>query len=289
MPLTGQDFDRIIDLKSDNAYSGYFDNAKKNRIIAEATNKAIDLKIATNDRIQTESDLFGIYKSNIIYTPITNTISLILGGAGIADYFRMMNLKAQFIVPLTGNYISEALNSTPIRITLNKKSNLRSKENVIVSGVTVNTNANGTRYVKMVNPSKYSLYSDVNLLNPIASNGLYTGTVGTISRVVYNSAKDMHSNRKFSKLNEPTVHNPKFEIANGLVKVYPLTWVCSEVTVDYISTPTYVDVDEGTIDLLQTYSSRFIYFLADEVVKLFGEQSRDDGEIINANMEISQP
>lgn len=289
MPLYGTDFDKIIDLKSDNSYSPYFDTAKKNRLIREATNKAIDLKVASNDRIQVQDDLFGIFKSNVTYTPTTNTVDLIAGGTGISDYYHMMNLKAKFVVPLAPNYITQALNTSPLRIQLNKDSNLRTGEQVVVSGVTTNTNANGTRYLKMMNHKKYQLYSDVNLITPIIGNGIYNGTSGSISRVVYNYAKDYHSNRKFSTLNEPDVYNPYYEIASTVVKVYPLSWVCSEVTVDYVSVPVYIDVTDASIDLLETYSTRFIDYLADKVCELMGESSRDDGLIMNTSQELQQP
>lgn len=289
MPLTGQDFDRIIDLKSDNAYSGYFDNAKKNRIIREATNKAIDFKIASNDRIQVESDLFGIYKSEAVFTPTSNTLSLILAGSGITDYFRMMNVWAKFVVPFSGIYITNAAANSPLLITLSNDVNLATGEQVVISGVTTNTNTNGTRYVKKISPKKYQLYSDVNLLTPIVGNGVYAGTTGSISRVIYNHCKDYHSNRKGSMLNKPDLRNPRFELADTVMKIYPLTFACSEVKVDYVSTPVYIDVNDGTIDLYETYATRFIDLLADFVCREMGMSDRDTELANNSQIEISQP
>ena len=48
----------------------------------------------------------------------------------------------------------------------------------------------------------------------------------------------METNRKFSVLNEATTTDPFYEIGSGVIRVYPLTPPCSEVTVDYLSTPT---------------------------------------------------
>jgi hypothetical protein len=289
MPLYGTDFDKIIDLKSDNAYSPYFDNTKKNRIIREATNKAISAKIAENDRTAISDDLFGIYKPNTVVTPSSNTVSLILGGSGIADYFQIMNLQVKFVIPLTGNFISQALNTTPLRIELNKASNLRTKEQVLIAGVTTNTNANGTRYVKMITPRRYQLYSDENLLTAISGNGLYNGSSGSISQVIYNYAKPLHSNRKFSVLNEPDVHNPFYEIGNGVLTAYPLSWPSTEFTVDYVSTPTYIDVTDSTTDLLTTYSSRFIDYLADMTCLEMAFSSRDTELANESTAQINQP
>lgn len=289
MPILGVDFDAIIDLKSDNAYSGYFDTAKKNRIIREAIDKSINAKVFTNDNILPQDDLFGIYKTNVTYTPVSNAVSLIPGGSGIDDYFHMMNVQCMFVVPLQGNFIITAPTGTPILITLYKVSNLRSGERVVISGITGNTNANGTRYVKRLTDTRFQLYNDSKLTSPVASNGTYSGTSGTISRVINNYAKNLHSGRKFSRLNAPTYHNPFYEIALASVKIYPLDWTCSQITADYVSIPTYIDVSDSTIDLLATYSERYLYYIADKTVLLMGESSREDGEIINATNELSQP
>ncbi|MBF9672515.1 hypothetical protein IAI19_11755, partial [Streptococcus pseudopneumoniae] len=75
------------------------------------------------DNIITEDNLFGIYKSNAVFTPTTNALSLVAGGTGISDYFHMMNLQAKFVIPVSvavgsSVYITEASNSTPLRIKL---------------------------------------------------------------------------------------------------------------------------------------------------------------------------
>lgn len=288
MPLLGTEFNAIIDLKSDNAYSPYFDTAKKNRILREAINKAISTKIATNDRQQIQNDLFGIYKSNQVFTPTSNTLDLILGGSGITDYFCIMNAKCKFLVPITDNYIASAPSgNTPILISLYGQSNIRTGQQILISGITGNTNANGTRYVKMVSPSRYRLYSDVNLLTAVVSNGSYSGTSGVINQIFYNYATDMHSVEKSSRLNEATEVDPQWEVADAVLKIYPMTRQCSEVTVDYISLPVYIDVADSTIDYLETYSTTFIDYISDQWCILAGESARDEGLILNNQTEIA--
>ncbi len=289
---TGADFDKIIDLKFDQPFSPYFSSQQKNRIIKEAVMKAIRAKAAENDRIQTQSDLFGIYKSEVVFTSpalASNEVDLIASGSGITDYYLMMNLKAKFVEPLSPTYISEAANTSPLRIKTSKKTNLRTKEQVVISGVTTNTNANGTRYLKAISRDKYQLYSDINLITPISGNGAYTGTVGSISRVVYNYARNYHSIQKFSTLNTPTIHDPYYEIASTVVKVFPLTFPCSEITVDYVTTPVFPDVLDTTIDLEETYSLSFIYYLASAACELFGMSDRDDQLVQNSVIEQSRP
>lgn len=284
MPLFGTEFNNILDLKTDQAYTAYFSTAKKNRIIQEAINKAVEIKVATNDRIQVQDDLFGIFKTNSIFTPTSNTLDLIVGGAAMIDYHHVMNVKAKYVVAFTGVTITSAAASTPLRITLSGEVNLRDGEAVLISGV--NAQANGTRYVKRYKNDLFGLYSDARLTTPIVGVTAFAGS-GSISRIIYNDAYDMKSNRKFSELNEPTVNDPYFEIANTVMKIYPLDQVCSEITMDYISVPVYIDVTNNTTDLLGIYSLRFIYFIADEAARLMGMSMRDDMLIMQSQSEIT--
>lgn len=283
MPLYGTDFNNIVDLKVDQAYTGYFTTAKKNRLIREATNKAIEYKVATNDRIQVQDDLFGIFKTNATFTPTSNTLDLIPGGAAMTDYHHVMNVKAKYIMPL-GVSIVSASATTPLRITLASDVNLRNGEAVQIASV--NAQANGTRYVKRLRNDLFELYSDKYLITPIVGVTAFTGT-GLINRIIYNDAYDMKSNRKFSTLNAPSVYDPYYEIANTVMKIYPIDLTCTQITMDYVSIPTYIDVTDSITDLLGIYSERFIYFIADETARIMGMSMRDDSLMMQSQSEIT--
>lgn len=283
MPIYGTDFNNILDLKTDQAYTGYFTTAKKNRFIREATNKGVELKVATNDRIQVQDDLFGIFKTNAVFTPTTNTLDLIPGGVAMTDYHHVMNVKAQYIMPL-GVSIVSATATTPLRITLAGDVNLRNGEAVQIGGV--NAQANGFKYVKRLRNDLFELYSDKYLLNPVVGITSFTGT-GSINRVIYNDAYDMKSNRKFSNLNAPSIYDPYYEIANTVMKIYPIDLVCTQITMDYVSIPVYIDVANSTTDLLTIYSERFIYFIADESARLMAMSMRDDNLMMQSQSEIT--
>ncbi len=276
MPIFGTDFNNILDLKTDQAYTGYFTTAKKNRFVREATNKGVELKVATNDRIQVQDDLFGIFKTNATFTPTSNTLDLIPGGAGMTDYHHVMNVKAQYIMPLGVN-ITSATATTPIRITLAGEVNLRNGEAVQIASV--NAQANGTRYVKRLRNDLFELYSDKYLITPIVGVTAFSGT-GLINRIIYNDAYDMKSNRKFSNLNAPSVYDPYYEIANTVMKIYPIDLTCTQITMDYVSIPVYIDVTNASTDLLTIYSERFIYFIADETARLMAMSMRDDNSCV---------
>lgn len=288
MAFTGADFDALLDIKTDTAYTGYFSSAKKNLIIQEAITKAVEFKVATNDRIQVQDDLFGIFKSNTVFTPINNEVDIrvsALNTTGIDDYHHIMNMSAKFIILFQSVDIVAASATTPLRLTISRDVNLRSGESVLIAGV--NAQANGTRYVKRLRNDLFELYSDQYLTTPIVGTSTTVGATPTISRIIYNDAYNMKSNRKFSELNAPSVYKPFYEVADTVLKIYP-NRVCSEIKIDYISVPAYIDVTDSTDDLLEVYSFRFIQFIADETARLMALSMRDDalnaqeqGEILN--------
>lgn len=291
MAYTGIQFDRDLSVKIDRAYARYWDSTKRNVLIKEAIEKIINLNIVKNSTVLIQDELFGIYKTNQSFSPSSNTISLV---TGISDYYHIMNLRCGFAVPVgvsvgSSVYIVEATQSTPVRIRLSVNSNLRTGSRVLIAGVTINTNANGVRYLKRVSGKWYELYSDENFAIPIIGNGTYTGTTGRITASVLNNAKNLKTNRKFSILNKADTNNPFYEIASGNLVIYPLAVPCTLVELDYISTPSYIDVSDGSTDLLLTYSQRFIYRVMDETAKLMGMASHDDAMIQMSVNEINQP
>lgn len=287
MPFYGTDLNAMIDIKSDRAYSAYFSPAKKNIIVREAIIKAIDKKVATNDRLMVQDDLFGIFKTNIPFAVAGNQLAVTQGGAGISDYYHLMNLVATFQVTHNA-YVIGATATTPCRITINRPTVLRTGDSIVISGVTGATNANGTRYLKQLSGTVYELYSNVALSAPVVGNGTFSGVSAAIIQNVSNYCKNMSAPEKFSSLNEATIHVPYFEIGSTYIKVYPQTVNCSSVIADYISVPPQVDITDGVTDLLAVFSERFIEFIADESCRLMGMYSRDAELQINEQSEITQ-
>lgn len=288
MPFTGADFNQALDIKTDQAYTGYYDLIKKNVIIAEALLKAVEIKVATNDRQQVQDDFFGINKSNQLFTPATNTVSLIPGGSGITDYHHIMGMRAKFIKLISGVTITALSNTNPIRMTTSRNVNLRSGSAIEIAGVATNTNANGTRYVKRMKNNLFELYSNEELTLPVSGNGIYSGSGGIISNIYYNTAFNYKSERKFSTVDVPTVIDPFYEVADTVLKIYPLTSSCSQISIDYISTPIIIDVTDGTTDLLQVYSKRILYFIMDNTARILGGDMFDAGLAMREEAEMIQ-
>lgn len=287
MPFYGTDLNAMIDIKSDRAYSNYFDPAKKNIIIREAVIKAIDKKVATNDRIQVQDDLFGIFKRNVVFTPTANAVTLNQGGTGISDYFHAINVQANFQTTLNA-YVTKATQATPCVITLSKETAIRTGDAISISGVTGATNANGFRYVKQLSPTVYELYSNAALTVPIVGNGSFSGVSASVIFNQKTFCKNFHPAEKFSQLNRATIESPYYEIASGTLLIYPITYTCSSIEIDYISIPPQILVTDNTTDLLTVYSERFLEFIADETCRLMGMYSRDIELQSNEQSEIIQ-
>ena len=87
MPYYGTDFDADLDVVIDRAGQRYYDTTERNVIVRLATLMAIKDRIAKNDNIITQSQLFAIYKTNQTFTPTTNALTITEGTGVIADYF----------------------------------------------------------------------------------------------------------------------------------------------------------------------------------------------------------
>lgn len=290
MPYYGTDFNNDLDVVIDRAGQRYYDTTERNTLIRLATLMAIKDRIVKNDNILIQSQLFAIYKTNQTFTPTTNALTITEGTGVIADYFEAMNIRCKFNVPYADNYIIGATNATPIVVEFFKPINAQTYSQLLFAGAAGNTNVNGQRYVRKLTPTRFALYSDPLLTSPIAGNGVLTSNP-TASMIRYNKnyAKNLKTNRKFSTLNAPSVTDPFYEIGSGVIRIYPLEHPCSEVMMDYVSIPAFIDVADSVTDLLPTYSRDFLSFLIQMAKKVVAENSYDSLLLQNAVFEINQP
>ena len=223
----------------------------------------------------------GTYTSN---TGITYLI-----GGQLVDYFHILNIQAYYLetLPSTAlgqNYITNASNTSPIRITCSDFNNLRSGEQISISGITGNTNANGTFYITKVNDLQVDLYSDFFRQTPVVGNGVYGGTP-IVSRVYNNVCTRLLPDEKISPLIKPSPRSPKYEMADSMIKVYPQTnYICSKITIDYKRRPLnvygtglFVDGNDNVLDLSLYYNEKFLNNVNDLVLIMAAGESRDGG------------
>lgn len=277
MATTGLELSKIFDQKIGQAYTGYLDAIKKTRLFKEALFTAVENKAKMPEDQKVNDELFSILKTSAVFTTIANKIyvSGVLSPL-IPDYMHLRALKVKFTKAIDGISISGATNTNPIVVTTATRNNIRSKNLITITGVTGNTSANGTFYIKVLTPSTFSLYADINLLVPVAGNGAYLSG-GAIAVVIYKYAKPFLSDRKIGTFGQPTVYDPKFEIADGQIKIYPETEAVQEITIDYVSKPyTLINPVDNTEDLEITYPIKFLYYVLDIAKGMFAEQVRDN-------------
>ncbi len=218
----------------------------------------------------------------------TGQIGNITHAKMIADYWHYFSAKPTFIQPTIFTILS-SLDSTPLRITLNRRSSFRTGNKVIIAGVTGNTNANGTRYLRQLTETDYFLYSDAAMATPIAGNGAQTNTTGTISYIIETVQIFKRSDEKGSVLGVPTAYNPYFQESKMALKILPSDITCTQISLDYLRyPPRFVDVADNIYDFDYGYSKNFQNALIFEAEQVFGMAMRDIGLVNIAQTQIIQ-
>lgn len=289
--MVGTEFDKIFLNKVDEDYSGYTNPEKKRRLFKEALINVLEEKYRQLDEQKEYDELSPIIETEKPFTPSNNYI-FTKGTTNpvIDDYEHLLAVKSRYYIN-TNLTITGASRETPIIITVKEQNNLRSKEQLIIAGVTGNTNANGTYYIKKLISKKFALYSDKDFITPIASNAQYIplapDTVpARISRIYYNYCKPYKSDRKIGIYGQPTVTDPKFEISKNKIKFYPATEVTTEITLDYITKAVvFIDPEDNVIDLEETYNYKFLIHVNNGAVKLAAEMLRDAELLQTSTME----
>lgn len=210
------------------------------------------------------------------------------------DYWRFLAMKVQFntslslpaIVrkwsPITPAIASITGNSVPVIVTMNYYTNLRNEDNISITGVSGNTNANGSFYIKKLNDIQFALYVDKYFQAPVIGNGAYGGG-GSLSRILYRYCTPYLSDEKINSLNKPSPENPRYELANTLIKIYPQDIPAQQVTIDYIRRPTQIyasgyiiDCTDSVINLENFYPKDFLTLITNVAANTFLAELRDD-------------
>lgn len=226
----------------------------------------------------------------VVTTPDTNTITFVLTGVltgtyvnnsgnlsafkSIPDYWQMISVRARYDV-LYNTTITRATGGTPIIITIDKRTDIRSFQLNNVAGVQGEPDANGDRYFKYLNDFQFALYTDPLMLTPTVGTGNYQGG-GNIYRIYNNVCKPWLPRTKISPLANPTVQEPRYENAQKFLKFYPDDRTCQGITLDYYKRPdVVVDVSDDVLDLTDYYSEKLLHHLADVAAIIFSQPARD--------------
>lgn len=197
----------------------------------------------------------------------------------ISDYYHYLDFGRARFTQLTSYKVIGSTFATPIKITLDKRTYLRTGDQVFITGIGGNTNANGTFYLRQANETQYFLYTDATLSTPAVGNGTQTGT-GVLSQIITSTLKFKRSQEKGWVFGEPSVQNPYFQQSKLLIKILPTNQVCDQLTLDYIiKPPAFANTLNNTIDLSDHYPDFFQYRWISETGKLINLSMRDSAGV----------
>lgn len=215
---------------------------------------------------------FHITVASAVGTNTPNTGSF-YGAKQVADYYKLATIKTAF--SKANDYpVTKANKTTPIRVVFTGVNNIRDKEQVVISGVLGNTNANGTFYVKKINSTTVDLYSDITLKTPIAWNATYVSG-GELSSITSEYATPINSDNKISALSEGTTDYPKFEESEHSLVIYPTDYACINASLDYFTLPKEIDFKDLATNYSLYYNDKFLLYAIDQAAKIFSASIRD--------------
>lgn len=218
------------------------------------------------------------------YTSNSGIVNLINGQ--LTDYFHALAIKAYFSEPLYStnvgaNFITNATNTSPIIVTFSDFNNLRSDEQINISGITGNTNANGTWYLQKLSLLSAALFSDKDLQVPSVGNGAFGGTP-VVNKIYFNYCTRLLPDERISPLIKPSSRSPRYIMSDGGIIIHPLDRICSQVSIDYkrralnvYGTNIFIDGNDNILDLTTYYNEKFLYSVLDLVILMAAGEQRD--------------
>ena len=180
-----------------------------------------------------------------------------------SDYYHLLSIRCDSQESVNTS-CSAVKNGSPCVITLTSN-NIRTGEKLYISPL------DEYLYAKKINAQKVALYEDENLTTPYTSVSLTVNDFDGIYRVLSKYATPYVSDRKISVFGVPSSYNPKYEVSQYSIKLYPSNLVIGRVYMDYISLPVEIDLTNQYIDYSIYYNPNFLNHLVDETAKMIAQ------------------
>lgn len=234
------------------------------------------------------------------FTIISNPYNAVLGAnqVSLATPFNHLLYAAGTYSNLLRGLVVESfdLTTTPITVTLDRDSNIRSTEFIqfSVTNSAIVPDATFQGYVKQITKRKYALYSDVFLNVPLATADFplvtATSTVYYVWRkYIKREMRSLNLDTKGNVLNRPTAWRPRFQMdgqvfTSGRLILFPdnvnlpdknfIYWY--NVHIDELKNPTAPIVsDDITVTLEDIYAREFLYLVMEEAAREYAKEKRD--------------
>jgi hypothetical protein len=260
MATTGLDISKEFDLKIDKSYSQYLDPVKKKRLLNQTLLEIIENKNRVNDEQQYYDELNRLTKTSDEFTLDS------LGNLSLSNIPNYLHLKTFALQ--TQEYIGRVTRVEGNVIYFGTGINIKNGELVTFSDVVPNSTLQGEKYCKILGFNKVGIYSDAELTQPvIVTPSQFLSAKAYRIELYY--GRVLTSDIKYSVFTEPTFRNPKVEFSDGLLKFLP-SYPNGKVVLDYNTLPPVeIDPADNIIDLEQTYTRKFLYFLVNKAAQNF--------------------
>jgi hypothetical protein len=289
MPTTGVTLLNELQLRGGQAYSGVIDASDGDRYFKWGLIRLFAARFKGLAGTEYLDEMRNFTISDYQITPDNNNKVYLDGLTApfIPNYLHLLNIRLKFYIPLNLT-ITNATNTNPIIITVKERNNMRSTNygavtpaQYVIAGIAGNTAANGIFYGKKLGDFKLALYSDVLLQTPVAGNGTYlpfASTGANIQRVYNFPAEPYLTVEKGGQIPSATPQNPNYQVAQGSIICYPLTFQCQGMTIDYLKNNLpYPDCTDNIFDYNTIFTNKFIDDWISEAALIYSEEIRDVG------------
>jgi hypothetical protein len=206
------------------------------------------------------------------------------------DYLHMLSIKCRMSPKRDGLNVYKMEAGAAGILSFYRPTYLRSEDMAVISNPVgmIGVPASGAVYLKKLNRFNYAMYSDQYLTTPISITGTYVGGA-SVKPVSYRSARYFAPDSDISQLSAPTPEIPGVRLADSYINVYPESYDCDMVKMDYVKVPEVrIDVTDANTNLLNFYTERFLNRIIDESLKLYYERVRDPNQF-SVSQQSSQP
>jgi len=288
MAMTGQELWSYTQNIIDKDYSDWISTIKANRLFKAALFNVIEQKIAAMDSQKIYDELNSLIVVSSVLTP-TVPGNFVTKSTQLPNYMRLMTIEATMEEPaLQGVSVVTFSTGTPMSITLNKKTSLRTGSYVRIAGLS-SVGPNSLFYLRRLSDKKFQLYTN----QALTAGAVYSGAPINITGIfiIYKEyCTPLISDKKINKLGVPTASNPAYEDAANRIIIHPLSSTCTSVAIDYLSKPVGTQIIDVTsaFDLETVYPTKFLYSVANEFANIFAASTRDQGLYQTSENEIAQ-
>jgi hypothetical protein len=198
-----------------------------------------------------------------------------------SDYLHMLSIKCRMSPKRSGlNVFKMDGDGVTGTLSFYRPSSFRSEDMAAIFNPVgmIGVPASGIVYLQKLNRFNYKLFADQYLTTPIPLTGTYVGGA-SVKPISYRSARYFGPDSDISQLSAPTPEIPGVRLADSFMNVYPESYDCDMVKMDYVKVPEVtIDVTDANTELLNFYTERFLNRVIDEALKLYYERVRDPNQ-----------